>query len=118
MMWRSICLAMLSHDKDGVTTTSALRESRRLKRSVDAHEFAMQKDIPTMVVNLAHFLWKPVVTQKRLERFLPCLHGIDLDFVPMQGRHIFGGNKWKAQGSVRHFGTTKTPKSVGYDLDK
>lgn len=117
IMWRPICLSLLGHDREVVTASSGFEESRKLKKSVDDHLFAVQKRIPAMVVSLAHLLWKPAVTQRRLERFLPCLHGIDLGFVPQPGRHIFAENKWKAQGSVRDFGLMKSPESVGYNLD-
>lgn len=124
MMWRPICLHVLSSlATKHVNSSSGKRvgklELQYLEKQVEDHRYLTGVGESVLVINLADLMWRGDRTLGRLQGFLPCGGPLDLDFVPRLGVDIFEGNMWKAPLSVRAFGRNTEPRGCcGYDLER
>lgn len=120
-MWRPMCLAQMStHAVEEIVTKGAREYARHelgfLENATSNYHQLRKLGFPVLVVSLADMLWNQDFMQKRLEAFLPCLGGLDFDFVPQVGEHLSQCNMWKAAGSVKSFGASMDPlDNFGYD---
>mmetsp|Transcript_50990 Transcript_50990/g.110639 ORF Transcript_50990/g.110639 Transcript_50990/m.110639 type:complete len:339 (+) Transcript_50990:39-1055(+) len=122
--WRPPCLSALSsHSQENLTSSGAEAwrhdEMTHYRGLVEAHRFLQQQGVPTLVINMGDLLWRQEQTLKRLEQFLPCLRGLDFDFVPELGKDIWEGNGWKLASSIKSYGESTDPVDCcGYDTLK
>lgn len=119
VMWRPYCLSKLSKEflKNPDQKKMEALEITYLKQQVDAHKYLTGQGEPVLVVNFADLIWQSTYTEERLNKFVPCLGTVDLDYLPVLGKDIFEGNGWKAQGTPREFGAAVEPKECcDYDL--
>jgi len=119
-MWRPLCLAHLSRysqsmmDKgQGVKLTQI--EIIAFKEMVIAHKKMKKAGHKVMVINLGSLIWEPMRSKARIERMMPCIGEVDMDFVPLLGRDIVKENEFKASGSVKEYGEKIDPSEF-YDV--
>lgn len=117
MMWRPLCLRQLSrHERETPLLDAARAELAVLERSVELHEWLARRELPVLVLNLPKLIWQPQEEKHRIRAFLPCLRHLDEDYVPELGSDIFPGNQWKASGSVKSYGESVDPSTIGFDM--
>ena len=86
----------------------------RLENVSRVHQWLLRADVPSLVISYGDLLWDPSLVAKRVLRFLPCLGSVDSAFVPSMGVHVFAGNQWKANGSLKEYGALHPPEPLGY----
>jgi len=123
LIWRPSCLWRLSANaRNSYVSVGghsfAYGEMRRYEELVQAHEYLTYVSAPVAVVNLGDVLWSSKRTVRRLEKFAPCLGKLDDDYLPRIGRDLVRENNWRADGSVRVFGSSVDPNSLGYNVKK
>lgn len=117
VMWRPLCIAQLSsHTPETPDFKWASAEARQLEVLLKDVRWLQEQAMRFMVLSFGQLVWNPDTTQRRLQSFLPCLSGLNTDFVPQMNVDIFPENRWKAKGSVRQFGQSMNPKLLGYDV--
>eukprot|EP00448_Togula_jolla_P001163 CAMPEP_0170611684 /NCGR_PEP_ID=MMETSP0224-20130122/23319_1 /TAXON_ID=285029 /ORGANISM="Togula jolla, Strain CCCM 725" /LENGTH=363 /DNA_ID=CAMNT_0010937133 /DNA_START=45 /DNA_END=1136 /DNA_ORIENTATION=- len=111
IMYKPLCLWTLSHlvTKEVFKDPRAVAkfELKRLQQQVQVYEkFASQGRAP-LVLNYAHLIWHPDFAKQRLERYLPCLGSLDMDFVPEE----VPGTGMKITMGTQSYGNTFEPVS-------
>jgi len=120
MLWRPVCMAHLSrHARRSMQQMGkaayAKAELEYYKTFVQKHKYLVEKGEHILVVSVGELVWRPQRTQKRIEKFLPCMGELDMNYVPKLHRDIYNGNDWKAHGSVISFGEHVNPEQF-YDV--
>jgi len=120
LMWRPLCLAYLSsYSKSMIDTGHEFKltqiEVISFKEMVIAHKSLKKAGAKVMLINLGSLIWEPRRSKARIETLVPCLGEVDMDFVPLLGRDIVGGNEFKASGSVKEYGESIDPSGF-YDV--
>ena len=108
LMWRPWCLASLSSNAVSSQkknyTSWAVEELVHLNSGrVARHRALRESGAPLLVIAYSDLLFRFNDTARRIENFLPCLGELSNWFVPVNGRDILVGNKWKAQGTVASY---------------
>lgn len=115
-MWRPLCLAPLSsHTPDVPTYLFAKKEALYLQNMMMSVKWMRRAGYPNLVLSFGQMMFQPQKTQHFLRRYLPCLPGLDVSFVPQMGVDIFPQNHWKVNASVASFKGDNNPASFGYN---
>jgi len=119
IMWRPWCMWSLSSEtREAYGTDASKWATKELifhENQARYHKELAQLGIATLVVSYADLIWEPDLTARRLQAFLPCLHGIDVDFVMQEGVDYFDGNDFKIRSSIREFGQSHPPETCQYN---
>lgn len=106
LMWTPFCVRKLSsrpflprYGKSGIESEVSTLQQLQLQ-----HSALISSGVPVVVISYADLLWRPHETVSRLERFLPCVGALDIDYIPSHGKDVFVENGWKVNGSVHAFG--------------
>lgn len=120
LLWRPLCMTALSSHavteiRNGGKLALAEREALALQETVMMHKYLNEKS-SVLLMSLASLVWETDRNRWRLQKFLPCVGQLDMEYIPQLDRDIFRQNWFKAQGSVKDFGIKVKPDKIKYNV--